>query len=227
MSVDHISLAVSDLDKAAMEMAKAGFTLKKPYVHKTGPQKGLTSQSIRLASGQYLQLIGPTRLKSGHSRKDGALAKWYQEFLKGAEGGVSLVIKHPNLKELEKKLNQKGLPCRLVKNKGYQWLSFKTGSAFQNVAFIFYTDPPQIFPELIKHSNQVTSIEKVTLLPQGDPKVWSQIFSTAGALNLGLEFSSGPLFKNPQIFISHIILRKLTGKDSPPFFIGKTKITTN
>jgi len=187
-AVDHINIIVPDAHKAALFFSKKGFTLKKPHDYSSGVQKGLSSQSIHFSSHQYIQLMSLSSKES----KLGALALWYQGFLKdnNKAQGLGLVLKNSNLKELNKKLLKKGIPNKFKDLPNYKWLSFKTGSDLQHVSFIDPKKYIQRSEALTNHQNKARAIKTIFLKLKGDARQWATIFQQADALSLGLEFSS-------------------------------------
>ncbi len=238
VEIDHVTIAVHDLDKAATTLAKKGFVLKKPHRYQKGLQQGLTTQAIRFSSGQYLQLISFSKKdKKGKGVGLGELGKWYQKFLNSTEGGATVILKYGDKEEIrktEKELNSQGLTCRLTQEAGFDWLSFKTYSPFQNLAFIHYKNPPSIGPELLAHANKVTGISKVRINPPGDPFQWAKIIRLSRASTVGLDFIDSGTFKEPDLFVREITLkRSLTpraskkGQELASFTLGRTKIIFN
>lgn len=216
VSIDYITIAVKDLSKTATLFSKKGFTLKKPHLYKTGPQAGLMTQSIRFKNSQYLQLVSPINDK-------GKLSQWYLRFLKNSEGAATLVLRRSKLEVLEKKLKKLKLACQYSKNKGHDWLSFKTDSPFQHLSFIDYKNQIQLPEELFQHKNQVFSFEKLVLTLQGDPVAWANIFTKAQARGIGLEISSTSY--NSAVFVKELYLLTTKKPLPKPFSIGGTKIS--
>lgn len=232
-SIDHVTIAVDDLDQAAKVFAAQGFTLKKPHLYSSGPQAGLKTQSIRLASGQYLQLVAIDK-KGKNNKKKGALAKWYAKQLKNTQGGATLVLEHSHPKELCQLYKKRNIECLFDSHPGYDWMSFKTSGPFHPLAFIKYKKRPKIFKELIEHDNKVSRIKKLILSQQGSFEKWAEIMTLAEARGVGLEFSELG-FKSEGVFIQevHLIFKpgSLVNKKAKPqnpnrsFSLGKTIFT--
>lgn len=228
--IDHVTIAVDDLDQAAKIFAAQDFTLKKPHLYSSGPQAGLKTQSIRLASGQYLQLVSLNK----KGKKKGALAKWYAKQLKNTQGGATLVLEHSHPKELCQLYQKRNIACLFESHPGYDWMSFKTSGPFHPLAFIKYKKRPKIFKELIEHDNKVSRIKKLILSQQGSFEKWAEIMTLAEARGVGLEFSELG-FKSGGVFIQEVHLAfepdSLVVKKAKPhglnrsFSLGKTIFT--
>lgn len=215
VEIDHFTVAVKDLDESAKVLSKAGFTLKKPHVYKSGLQKGLKTQAVRLASGQYFQIVSV-------GENPGPLGRWYLKFLKNHEGGATVVIKRDGLSELEKIFNKAAIPTRLVKNIGYDWLSFKTEGPFHNLSFITYRNPPHITPNLTRHANSAQSIKRLSINAPGDPFQWAKIMKLAESEQVGLNFVTTGAYKNPQLFIPQVEIEVSKNSKKSSFILGKT-----
>lgn len=187
VKINHVNIVVSDLDKAARFFSSQGFTLKKPHIYKKGLRKGLITQAIRFQDRSYLQLIAPSTLKEG---KEGALTEWYQDQLKNGEGAVSFVIEKNKLKELQKVFKKNKIDSSFQQYPRYQWLSFKTGSPYQYLAFINETNPPNISALLTGHQNKTTGIYGLSFAPPGEPAIWAKLMTLATARDLSLNFES-------------------------------------
>lgn len=230
VSIDHITLIVKDLDESATKLSRLGFTLKKPHSYKSGLQKGLTTQAIRFASGQYLQLISFTKKnKNGEGQNLGELGKWYQRILNSTAGGATVVLKFDEEEEIEKAqtlLNQAGLSSKLSKMTGHDWLSFKTKGPYSNLAFIFYRNPPRIGPRLIDHKNKAIGIHQIRINAPGDPFEWAKMMKLTKASSVGLKFVETGRFQDPLLFVREVILESSnTPRNLKKFTIGKTKFS--
>lgn len=229
VSLDHITIAVSKLEETAKLFSQKGFTLKKPHHYRSGAQAGLTTQAIRLESGQYIQLVSVSK-SSGSSL--GPLAKWYQSQLRISQGGVTVVLNHSHPKRLCEDLMKKQIPCEFKKLSRHHWMSFKTESSFHPLAFIHYTNAPSISEELTTHSNSITSIKKVKLNQQGDAFKWAAIMTLARAQGIGLEFSTTS-YKGGAGFINEVVLHGPRTKETGlrphfrEFSIGHTVFRSN
>jgi hypothetical protein len=214
VSLDHVTIAVKNLDRAAKIFSRNGFTLKKPHEYKSGPQKGLVSQAVRFKSGQYLQLIAV-------EKEAGALSKWYQKKLKAGEGGATVILKHSHPDKLCDLFQKNDLPCQSQNKNFHQWLSFKTNGPYHPIAFIKYDRPIKTIDELLNHKNKVVAIKRVSVSPQGDPFQWAKIMTLAQAQGVGLEFSSTG-HNSSGVFINEIKFLTESNEKRAPFFLGKT-----
>lgn len=214
--IDQVTLAVKDLDIAAKTFSDKGFTLKVPHKFERGHQKGLIVQSIRFKNGSYLQLVA---VKS----PEGELSKWYQKFLKNQEGGATLVLKQPHLKDLKKKFLKAKLRAELKVFKDHNWLSFKTGDPLQNLSFIEYKLSISQVPDLLDHKNQSEGIHSLKINPTGPVNIWAKVLTLSQSQFANLLFS--PITFDKGSFIREIVLKTKRDPVPEPFTIGETKIS--
>jgi hypothetical protein len=75
--IDHVTIAVQDLKRAAGGFTQAGFTIKPGRLHKNG----LNNAHVKLSSGSYVELMSLTREPTGE------LSQTYADFLRTGAGG--------------------------------------------------------------------------------------------------------------------------------------------
>jgi len=82
LHIDHVPIAVRDLQSAAAQFRSLGFTIKPGRPH----QNGIENASIKFADGSYVELI------TSHNGTD-PLAKRYEEFPKQGEGASYVFLR--------------------------------------------------------------------------------------------------------------------------------------
>lgn len=98
--IDHVVVVVEDLDQAAADAARAGFTVTPGGEHAGGVTHNAL---IPFADGSYVELIAfrkPDR---------GAAHKWWPHLQKG-EGLVDFALLSPGLQDEARAINERGLP---------------------------------------------------------------------------------------------------------------------
>jgi hypothetical protein len=80
--LDHVPIAVRDLQSAEKQFGSLGFTIKPGRPH----QNGIENCSIKFADGSYIELI------TSHNGTD-AVAREYQQFLKTGEGASYVFLR--------------------------------------------------------------------------------------------------------------------------------------
>ncbi len=180
---------MKDLEATAKELARAGFTLKRPHVYADDFQKGLTAQSIKLKNGQYFQIVSP------RAKNLGALARWYEELIKDGPVGATLILEDMplSLKDLDVLFKENSIEAQYQKFDRYEWLSFKTQSPYAPLSFIAQSYLPADSDELLAHDNQAVGLGKIELRPVGNPEVWAKIMTLSQSTDAQLSFDA-PMF---------------------------------
>lgn len=215
----YFTIGVPNLEEAAKKMAKAGFTLKVPHHYEKGVQRGMVVQSIKLANGQYFQLVG---LDKGKGL--GALAKWYQERMDEKPVGATLVLKSGvKLKELQKLYEQSAIKSEYQSFPRYEWLSFKSDSPYAPISFIDQTYLPHDTIDLTDHPNKVTGLGRITIRPVGDTSVWAKILTLSQAQDSSLSFETA--LASGKGLISAVELKTTLEKVPGPIKLGFLTLT--
>lgn len=134
--IDHIVIAVNDLDKASAAFGAAGFTVTPGGSHPTGTHNAL----IGFADGSYLELIAV---------EDPELARdhpWFQR-MGGKEGFVTFAIRADSLDYELKRLASRGLKD-LHRREGAR--TRPDGQQVQWLNSAIESDPPVFLPFLIQ-----------------------------------------------------------------------------
>lgn len=82
LHLDHVPIAVRDLESTAAQLRSLGFTIKPGRPH----QNGIENASVKFADGSYLELI------TAHNGTD-STARQYEDFLKRGEGASYLFLR--------------------------------------------------------------------------------------------------------------------------------------
>lgn len=161
LGIDHLVIAVRDLDQGARDYAQLGFTVVSGGRHPVGSHNIL----IAFADGSYLELIGFYREAPDH--------RWWNPLAQG-ERLVDYCMQTDDLRGDTKKLREAGVaindpvPWSRSRPDGYElkWLlSLATGSHRGAAPFLIEDVTPRTerIPQELHHANGATGIGAVTI----------------------------------------------------------------
>jgi len=146
--LDHIPVAVSDLDAAAEDYRKLGFTLKPGRPH----ENGIRNQHVKFADGAEIELITASAARD-------PLTHEYLEHLAGGDGPAFLALFAPELDPLARLFDDMGRAYR--RSAGI--LSFPAGDDLHYVFFGRRNASPTDRPEHFRHANGAEALIGVWL----------------------------------------------------------------
>ena len=124
-SIDHIPIAVNDLDKLKTILKnELHFTLKEGKIH-----EGIKNCFVKFQDGTYLEFIQPIDSLP-------TIGKYYTNFLKTRQGGTSLAISIKNADLVKKLLNEQNIQFNYDRNKIWKTIEPENADVF----FIEYLD---------------------------------------------------------------------------------------
>ena len=161
LGIDHIVIAVTDLERAMNDYRRLGFTVVPGGRHPVGTYNGL----IAFADGSYIELISFYRDNPGH--------RWWAA-LKRGEGLVDFCMQTDDLVGDTAKLRQAGVriddpvPWSRTRPDGYQlkWLLSLALEEDRGVApFLIQDETPreERVPREVSHKNGASGIGVVTI----------------------------------------------------------------
>ena len=198
--IDHLVVVVNDLDQAAKDYARLGFTVVPGGRHPVGSHNVL----IAFADGSYLEIIAFYREAPDH--------RWWNPLREG-ERLVDICLQTDDLRGDTKKLQDAGVaindpvPWSRKRPDGYelQWrLSLATGNHRGVAPFLIEDVTPrnERIPQQFEHRNGVAGIKKVTVAVSdlGQIEKWYAALLGAKATAItdteldaeGLRFQAGP-----------------------------------
>lgn len=148
-SLDHITLAVSDLNKATKTYSDLGFTPKDGSLHKNG----LLNKHLKFKDGSSLELM------TVQGNPSDAKAKAYQDFLNEKEGAIYLALKAP-FDKVMKYADSLYLSYSVIDEDLFSYITFEN-KGVSSFYFIGYTNPISDPDYATTHSNKVTGIKAV------------------------------------------------------------------
>lgn len=152
LAIDHVILAVNDIDEAKRTFSTFGFQQKEGRLHKNG----VFNQHMKFKNGTELELITLVR-KPGDIQ-----AKEYASFLKVGDGGAFCALRG-DLKSVQFQAQKLGIEALAVNSGIFHYVVFSS-QGFENIFFIKYDNPMQEPDEtLLLHPNGAAGIEEVVM----------------------------------------------------------------
>lgn len=152
LGVDHIPLAVADLEVAASHYGQLGFTLKPGRPH----ENGIRNQHVKFADGTAIELITAADARD-------ALTAEYRAHLAGGDGAAFVSLFAPELNRVARAFDAERGACR----RGDGLLSFPLGDPLRYVFFGARTTSPTDRPEHFRHPNGAEALIGVWIAADG------------------------------------------------------------
>jgi hypothetical protein len=168
VALDHVILAVRDLDAAAQRCEQLGFTLKPGRPH----ANGLLNHHVKFADGTSLELM------TVQGRPRDRMARDYASLIRERDRGAYVAIRAEDLAAVARAAKQAGLSARESSSGAWRFLSFPPESDAGAVFFVSAGPPVHDPDSLTTHRNGATRLAEVTV--EGGPKLDS-LFAALGA----------------------------------------------
>lgn len=155
--IDHVNIAVKDLEAAKGQYKKLGFSIKPGRLHRNGILNAFT----KFKDGNLLELITS-------SKEADELSSWYLQFIQknpaGAGAFIALKVESKSkLEILKRHFTKRGLACD-YSNTGYsQTLSFDKDHLLHPLFFISYEGKIKDKSVHLNHPNTAQSLHAVWL----------------------------------------------------------------
>jgi hypothetical protein len=146
--LDHIPVAVRDLERANADFGALGFTLKPGRPH----ANGLRNAHVKFPDGTEIELIAVPAAVD-------ALTSEYQRWLEGGDGPAFLGLYAPDFRSLRERLSRLGLVLHEAGNLG----TFTELAALRRLFFARRQHSPTDRPEHFAHANTAVSLAGVWL----------------------------------------------------------------
>lgn len=153
ISIDHIPIAVRDLEKAVNLFTELGFSVKPGRKH----ANGIENAHIKFKDGSALELI------TAHQISD-KLTRQYLSFLEEGDGPAYLSLGCSNPSVISEKLTT--FDPEIEMGSYYTWITFPENSPHSYIFFISYIHPPVDVEIYLNHGNGVLGIKSVELAKQ-------------------------------------------------------------
>lgn len=151
LAIDHVVLAVNDLDQASSTFLNLGFTLKKGRPH----ANGIINQHAKFRDATEIELLSLEKEPSDE------ITKGYATFLQRGEGGAFLALVG-SLESIGTKAEEVGAQPKIIQSQQSTYLTFQNPSW----AHLFVIEKPStvIDPDsLLNHTNGTNGINAVWL----------------------------------------------------------------
>jgi len=153
--IDHVNIAVQDLETAKRQYEKLGFIIKPGRLHKNG----ILNVFTKFEDGNLLELITS-------SKEADELSSWYLQFIQknpaGAGAFVALKVESENKFEaLKNYFTKRGLRCHYSSTGDSQIISFDQDHLLHPLFFIYYESKIEDKPVHLNHPNTAQSLHAV------------------------------------------------------------------
>lgn len=170
VALDHVVLAVADLDRASGRMREAGFTLKEGRLH----PNGLRNRHIKLRDRSSIELMTVT----GPPRDE--MAEGYRDFIAAGDGGAYLALRAP-LDRVAREAEALGLDYERYGAGSFEYVTFGDPE-LAAVFFVAYGAAVEDPDSVLSHRNGASGIASVTLEGAG---MFGRLLRAMGARNCG------------------------------------------
>ena len=169
LRLDHVPIAVRDLDAAVRTFGRLGFSFKPGRPH----ANSILNQHVKFADGSALELI-----TASEPRDD--LARYYLDFLAAGEGGAFLSLDGGPVAPISAALQPVEPGHRSTTGAYYQSLSFPGAHPLRYLFFILVQSRPPDLPEHLTHANGAARLSAVWLT-RDDPSRERRLLERLGA----------------------------------------------
>jgi len=165
IGLDHIPLAVNNLERATDDFHRLGFTLKAGRLH----DNGIRNQHVKFEDGAGIELITASQARDAQTAK-------YLRLLSQGDGPALLGLHTANMDALAKSLESIGQPY--VRQGGFVTLA---EPGFDYLFFGGSNRSPTDRPEHFAHANTASAMIGVWIAGGDLPRL-SRLFASLGAL---------------------------------------------
>jgi catechol 2,3-dioxygenase-like lactoylglutathione lyase family enzyme len=167
--LDHVPIAVRDLEAARRDYAALGFSFKPGRAH----PNSIDNLHVKFADGSALELITATEPRD-------ELARHYLSFLAEGEGGAFLSLDGGEVGPVSEAIRLLEPDHRTTVGSYYESLSFPTGHDLKYLFFILIRSRPPDLPEHLAHANTARRLAAVWLR-RADPAREVRLLERLGA----------------------------------------------
>jgi hypothetical protein len=171
-ALDHVVIAVRDLERAATAFRSQGFRIKQGRLH----ANNLLNRHIKFRDGTALELM----TVAGSARD--AMAQDYARLLRQGDAGVYFALKVPDIEAPARAAAALQLESKRSSSGPWQFLSFPPASPAATIFFTAGGSPVQDPDSLVTHEPAVTGLHEVWI--EGGPEL-SGFLRRLGAQHCG------------------------------------------
>jgi|GEM_PF-595925 len=169
LRLDHVPIAVRDLDAAARTFGALGFSFKPGRLH----ENSILNQHVKFADGSALELITATE-----PRDD--LARYYRDFLAHGEGGAFLSLDAGPVAPVSAAIRPVEPDHHLTPGAYFESLGFEGAHPLRYLFFILIQSRPPDLPEHLTHANGAARLAAVWVR-RHDPSHERRLLERLGA----------------------------------------------
>tara|TARA_R110000868_G_scaffold37111_10_gene131533 strand:+ start:19164 stop:19940 length:777 start_codon:yes stop_codon:yes gene_type:complete len=169
--LDHVTLAVSNLESAEERFSTLGFTIKEGRLH----DNGLLNKHIKFKDGSAIELM----TVQGEAKDD--IAKTYKKFLSKQEGGIFIAFNAP-FDHVMQKAEELSLSYQVSTGNPFSYITFKN-IGLENVFFINNEMETTDTDSILTHEDKVSGIKRVWI--QSSP-LFTELLILLGASFKGI-----------------------------------------
>lgn len=169
LRLDHVPIAVRDLEAAKRTYGALGFSFKPGYPH----PNTILNQHVKLADGSALELITASEPRD-------SLAAYYLAFLAGGEGGAFLSLDAGAVDSISARIQPLEPGHRTRIGSYADLLSFPGAHPLRYLFFITVRSRPADLPEHLSHANTAARLAAVWLT-RADPAREARLLASLGA----------------------------------------------
>lgn len=159
LQIDHVIVAVHNLEIASETFRDIGFTVKQGRLHKSG----LTNSHIKFLDETQLELISLVKGKSD------SISTIYSNFLAEGEGGAFIALSGISLSNLSEKLENIEQEHEHRSGRLWDYIIFPKRSGLDHIFFIEYHHKKRTENRYLKHINNTTGIRNLWI--EGDKRL--------------------------------------------------------
>jgi catechol 2,3-dioxygenase-like lactoylglutathione lyase family enzyme len=169
LRLDHVPIAVRDLDAAVRTFGALGFSFKPGRPH----ENSILNQHVKFADGSALELITATE-----PRDD--LARYYRDFLARGEGGAFLSLDAGPVAPVSAAIRPVEPDHRATSGAYFESLGFEGAHPLRYLFFILIQSRPPDLPEHLSHANGAARLAAVWVR-RHDPSHERRLLERLGA----------------------------------------------
>jgi hypothetical protein len=153
--LDHVPIAVRDLDAAATSYTTLGFTLAPGQVH----PNSIRNTFVKMQDGTFVELISATEARD-------SLSQWYLELLDRREGGAFLALATDSVAAVASYLTNRdaAFSDTGAGSKGFRTVAFVEPEPLRRVFFIQYTNRSVDPDTVVTHGNTAVGVAAAWLV---------------------------------------------------------------
>jgi hypothetical protein len=152
-ALDHVVLAVDDIDRASVPFLSHGFRLKQGRLH----ANNLLNRHIKFRDGSSIELM------TLRGAPGDAMAERYAELLAAGEGGVYVALGTREIESARRFATASGLEPHRSSSGAWRFVGFPAGSPAAAVFFSAGGPPARDPDSLVSHRPRVDGLEEAWL----------------------------------------------------------------